>query len=135
MDKTVKEIKTTIPTAFGSITRKTTYYSFPVKIEGGVYINERSMAENSYVLDEITKLLMNGQTSSEIEIDGQEVFYDILLKFFDADGRQILPKRMEAQYLREIIRSAILEIDVDECLVGRRETEIIMNQQKIIKNE
>lgn len=131
MDNTVKEIKTTIPTAFGSITRKTTYYSFPVRVEGCVYINNRSMAENSYVLDEITDLLMNSQTSAEIEIDGKKVFYDVLLRFFDANGKQILPKRMEAQYLREIIRSAILEIDIDECLVGRKKTEIIINNNKV----
>lgn len=131
MDNTVKVIKTTIPTAFGSISRKTTYYSFTVRVEGCVYINNRSMAENSYVLDEITDLLMNGQTSAEIEIDGKKVFYDVLLKFFDEDGRPILPKRIESQYLREIIRSAILEIDIDECLVGRKETEIIINNNKV----
>lgn len=131
MDNTVKVVKTTIPTAFGTTTRKTTYFSFPVKIEGEVYINDRSMAENSYVLDEITELLMNNQTSAEIEIDGKKVFYDVLLKFFDEDGRPILPKRMESQYLREIIRSAILEIDIDECLVGRKETEIIINNNKV----
>ena len=131
MDNTVKVIKTTIPTAFGSISRKTTYYSFPVRLEGCVYINNRSMAENSYILDEITDLLMNGQTSAEIEIDGKKVFYDVLLKFFDEYGRPILPKRMESQYLREIIRSAILEIDIDECLVGRKETEIIINNNKV----
>lgn len=131
MDKTEKEIKTTIPTAFGSVTRKTTYYSFPVKIEGGIYINDRSLAENNYVIDEITDLLMNGETSADIEIDGKKVFYDVLLDFYDAEGREILPKRMDAQYLREIIRSAILEIDVDECLVGRKETEIILNNNKV----
>lgn len=131
MDKTVKVIKTTIPTAFGSITRKTAYYSFPVRIEGGVYINDRSFAENNYVLEEITDLFINGQTSAEIEIDGKKVFYDVLLKFFDKNGRPILPKRMESQYLREIIRSAILEIDIDECLVGRKETEIIIKNNKV----
>lgn len=135
MDNTVKVVKTTIPIAFGTITRKTTYYSFPVKVEGGVYINDRSYAENNYVLDEITDLLINGQSSAEIEIDGKKIFYDVLLKFFDEDGKQILPKRIDAQYLREIIRSAILEIDVEECLVGRKNTEIILNDGKIMKNE
>lgn len=135
MDNTVKVVKTTISTAFGSIARKTTHYSFPVKVEGGVYINDRSFAENNSVLDEITDLLMNSQTSAEIEIDGKKVFYDVLLKFFDVDGKQILPKRMDAQYLRELIRSAILEIDIDECMVGRKEIEIVLNDGKIIKNE
>lgn len=131
MDNTVKVIKTTIPTASGSISRKTTYYSFPVRLEGCVYINDRSFLENNYVLDEITDLLMNNQTSADIEIDGKKVFYDVHLKFFNEDGKQILPKRMDAQYLKEIIRSAILEIDIDECLVGRKETEIIINNNKV----
>lgn len=131
MDNTVKVVKTIIPTAFGTTTRKTTYFSFPIKVEGTVYINDRSFSENNYVLDEITDLLMNGQTSADIEIDGKKVFYDVLLKFFNQDGKQILPKRMDAQYLKEIIRSAILEIDIDECLVGRKETEIIINNNNV----